>query len=154
MNLRSKKDCKQFKILLIKLVDDEISPEEQTRLDQHLSTCRECQNDLNELRKWKEVSHSMKGKLLPDMAWDEYWRNLYNRLERGISWILISVGAIILLGIAAYHFVLNLLEDTQLGLLEKLGIFALVFGFVILFVSVTREKLMVRKHDKYKEIIR
>ena len=75
-------------------------------------------------------------------------------MERGISWIFISIGAIILLGIAVYSFIIGILNESHITLLEKIGILALAFGFVILFVSVVREKLMTRKHDKYKEIVR
>lgn len=152
--MSDKKDCKLFEELIVRYVDGELSTPERKKLEGHLATCGECREDLERLKNWKGVSGKMKNKLLPDMAWEEYWQHLYNRLERGISWILISIGATIILGIAAYQFVLNLFKAEDLGSVEKIGIFALVFGFVILFLSVLREKLMVRKHDKYEEIIR
>ena len=58
------------------------------------------------------------------------------------------------MGIGIYHFVKEILESTQITGIEKVGILALALGFVVLFVSVVREKLMVRKHDKYREIQR
>jgi hypothetical protein len=156
MNTRtlSNRNCKEFGILIVQYVDNEISAEDREILLSHISNCSHCQKSMEEMKNIKEVSKEMKNKLFPDMAWDEYWRHLYNRLERGISWILISVGAIILLGIAVYHFILDVIGSFHLNAFEKFGILALTLGFVVLFVSVLREKIMVRKHDKYKEVIR
>jgi len=96
----------------------------------------------------------MKFKKLPEMYWDEYWRHIYNRLERGISWILISLGTIIVLSFILWNFIRNLLMDQQLNPIFKIGIFLLLVGVVILLISFVREKLMVKKFDKYKEVER
>jgi hypothetical protein len=146
--------CKDFEILILQYVDNEISEKDREILLNHISSCSHCQKSIEEMKNIKEVSQEMKNKLFPDMAWEEYWRHLYNRLERGISWMLISIGAIILLGIAVYHFVLDVLSSFHLNVFEKFGVLALALGFVVLFVSVLREKFMVRKHDKYKGVIR
>jgi predicted anti-sigma-YlaC factor YlaD len=152
--MNHKSNCEQYQILLMQYVDQEISPENKQKLEDHLNECSSCREELEKFIKIKGVNSTMKNKLLPDMAWDEYWRHLYNRMERGISWIFISIGAIILLGIAVYSFIIGILNESHMTLLEKIGILALAFGFVVLFVSVVREKLMTSKHDKYKEIVR
>lgn len=148
------KNCGEFKLLLVRYVDGELSGAERERLEEHLKICPECRADLQDLKRWKEVNQEMKTRLLPDMAWEEYWRHLYNRLERGVAWILISLGAIIVLGYAVVDFVSDVLASTQLTTLEKWGILVLSFGFVVLFISVVREKLMVRRHDKYRRVVR
>jgi len=152
--LLNKRNCEDFKALLVRYVDNQVSPEEKAEMERHLAECEDCRADLNHLQNWKGVSRDMKNKLLPDMAWDEYWHHLYNRMERGISWILISIGAIIFLAIAVYHFIGGVLTSAQISPLEKVGVFALALGFIVLLVSVLREKLMTRKQDKYKEIQR
>ena len=96
----------------------------------------------------------MKFKKLPEMYWDEYWRHVYNRMERGISWIFISIGAIIILTFAAWEAVSGLINNQQMNPLLKIGIFVFVSGMVILLVSVFREKIMIKKIDKYKEVER
>jgi len=96
----------------------------------------------------------MKFKILPEMYWDEYWRQVYNRIERGISWILISLGAVIVLSFALWTMVSELLADQALNPVLKTGILVLLVGIVILFISIVREKLMVRRVDKYKEVER
>jgi len=87
-------------------------------------------------------------------VWDRYWLNVYNRIERGLGWILTSIGAMIVLFYGAYKAVEAILADTQLEWFMKAGILALLGGVVILLVSVLREKLRLRKTDKYEEIQR
>jgi len=50
--------------------------------------------------------------------------------------------------------VLAMLGSNEIPVIEKVGILALIIGLVVLTVSVVREKLMVRKHDQYKEVER
>lgn len=146
--------CESYKFLIMKSLDDEITSEEKRQLEIHLSECAACRQEYQELTELKGVTHEVKKRMLPEMAWEEYWQHLYNRLERGVGWILISIGAIILFGIGVYQFVAEILRSTQISGLEKFGILALSLGFVVLFISVLREKLMARRHDNYKEIQR
>jgi anti-sigma factor RsiW len=144
----------QMELLMMKKIDGEITPQEEIELQQYLADFPERRKELTELQHVKEETEKMKKQILPEMAWDEYWAKIYNRLERGISWILISAGAMIVLGYALLEMVNALLGDSQMPLPLKFGIIALLLGGVILLISVIREKLMVRKHDKYKEIQR
>lgn len=146
--------CQEYKLLINQWIDGEMSASEKQELEKHLQTCPDCRSEFEKFKNLKEETVQMKKQLFPDMAWDEYWNHLYNRLERGVSWILISIGAIILLGYAAYHYVADFLQSPEAPLFEKIAVTAVILGGLILFVSVVREKLMVRKHDKYKEIQR
>jgi hypothetical protein len=67
---------------------------------------------------------------------------------------LVSIGAIILLVYAAYNFVVETLNASDLPGIIKFSILAVVLGGAILLVSVIREKLILRRHDKYKEVQR
>jgi len=146
--------CGPIKILMMQALDQEISAGDQVKLEAHLKACARCRAEFQKMQKLKEVTSEMKKSLLPEMVWDEYWRHLYNRLERGVAWIFISIGAIIVLGFSAVQFVQSVLTESDLNSLEKFGILTLTFGFVVLLVSVLREKLMLRSHDKYREVQR
>jgi hypothetical protein len=135
-------------------LDRELPAAESASLEQKIAEDPRYQKMYNQLKKLKEVTGAMKFKILPDMYWDEYWRNVYNRLERGISWILISLGAIIVMTFAVWTAVTELLADPTINPILKFGIFILIIGGVVLFVSILREKLMVRRVDKYKEVER
>ena len=143
-----------YQQLMMKQIDGEITPEEARQLAQFLEANPSYRKELETMSDLKMETEKMKGNLVPDLAWDDYWRQLYNRLERGISWILISLGAMIVLSYGIYHAVMELWQDSTLPLILKYGTLALIIGAAILLVSVAREKLLLRKHDRYKEIER
>ena len=147
--------CEEFKPMITGYLDDELSPEQRQRLEGHLSTCQECRGELANLGDLKENLAMIKFKEPSDAELERYWKSVYNRLERGLGWVLFSVGAIILLCYGGFKLIEQVIKDPRVALLFKIGLVALVFGVVILFVSLLRERLAVGKVDKYsKEIER
>jgi hypothetical protein len=139
---------------IMAFIDGELPEDQMIEVKKMINREKSYREKYNELLKIKEVTHAMKLKKLPEMYWDEYWRHIYNRLERGISWILISIGAIIVLSYGLWNFVNQLLADHNLDPLLKIGILILLIGAIILMISVIREKLIIKKIDKYKEVER
>ena len=136
-------------------LDGELSSDQAQRLQSHLSTCQDCTRELANLRDLKENLAMIKFKEPTDAELERYWKSVYNRLERGLAWILFSAGAIIVLCYGGFKLIEQVIKDPNIALLFKIGLTALVFGAVILFVSLLRERLTVRKVDKYsKEIER
>ena len=80
-----------------------------------------------------------------------YWRSVYNRLERGVGWICFSVGAILLLCYGAFKLIEEMIRSPSVAVVVKVGVVGLILGVVILVVSVVRERLVLRKKDKYSE---
>lgn len=147
--------CERFNPLLSGYVDGELAAEERRRLEEHLATCEACRRELEGLKSLKEDLAMLKFKEPSDAELERYWAGVYNRLERGIGWILLSVGAILLLSYGAFQFIEGLIRDPAVALVVKIGTCALVFGVVVLFVSLLRERLSVCKVDRYsKEIDR
>ncbi len=91
----------------------------------------------------------MKYKEPPDEVWERYWSKVYNRLERGLGWILTSIGAISLLFYGGFKAIESLIKDPTLAVFLKVAILVLLAGVVILLVSVVRERIFVYKKDKY-----
>jgi len=87
-----------------------------------------------------------------ERVWKTYWSSIYNRLERGLGWIFTSIGAIILIFYGGYKAVENIIKDPTLPLFLKIGILSLLLGITILFVSVLRERIFVRRKERYKEV--
>jgi predicted anti-sigma-YlaC factor YlaD len=130
-------------------LDGELPPEDRARLEEHLEGCRQCARELAQLGRLKEELAMMEFQEPTDAELERYWRSIYNRLERGIAWVLLSVGAIILLCYGGFKLVEEIVRDPELAVLLKVGVVALVFGIVVLFVSLLRERLAVSKLDKY-----
>lgn len=135
-------------------LDGELTGEELESFELELRTGHALAAELEEMRGLKEVTSSMRLQEFPDRVWDTYWSGTYNRLERGVGWILLSVGAMVLLAAGLYELVLSLLRDSVDPWWIRAAVGALVAGLAILFVSVLRERLFVMKRDPYKEVQR
>ena len=147
--------CENFQYLITGYLDDELSAEQRQSLDAHLADCPPCRQELAELKELKEGLAMMKFKEPGDAELERYWRGIYNRLERGIGWTLFSIGAIALLCFGAFKLVEEMITDPTVQWIVKIGVLALLAGVVVLFVSLLRERLMLRKTDKYsKEVQR
>lgn len=90
----------------------------------------------------------------PEDVWDGYWTSVYSRVERGVGWLLVSVGTIVAGSWAAWHWVDALLSDSTMPLAVRYGILAISVGMVILLVSVARHRINVMRTDPYKDIER
>ncbi|MBN1300487.1 MAG: hypothetical protein JW995_04665 [Melioribacteraceae bacterium] len=140
--------------LLERYLDESASPEEKNEFENLLSANSEFRSEYEEQKRTKEVLRAMKLKNPSVEIWDGYWINVYNRVERGIAWIAISLGFFVCFAYLAILAAENLFENNEVPLLVKAGITILVFGIMLLVYSVVREKLFTYKYDKYKEIQR
>ncbi|MBN2009162.1 hypothetical protein JW960_07435 [candidate division KSB1 bacterium] len=144
----------RFNILMMGALDNELSFSEKQEFEKLINEYAEFRTDWQEYKQLKEVTQSMKLKSPPDEVWDNYWMNVYNRIERGIAWIVFSIGAVILITYGLFKTVESIIADSQIETIIKIGIIALLGGLVLLVVSVFREKLRIRISDPYKEIKR
>jgi hypothetical protein len=144
----------KYIVLMEKYLSNDISKEEKKELKDFMNSDSELKTEFEEQKKIKEVLNKMKLKNPSREVWDSYWMGVYNRIERGIAWVVISIGALIFFGYASYEIVNAFIKDTQAPVLAKIGISMLVFGGLILLFSLLREKIFTSKRDKYKEIQR
>jgi len=146
--------CEQAQIRIMGLLDEELSAAEAQELNEHLEICPVCRAQYDEFSGLRKGTAEMKFKKLPEMYWDEYWTHVYNRMERGISWVLVSIGFIILFAYGSYDVLQDFYMNPAKPVLMKIGVGLFSLGIIVLFVSVLREKIMVRKLDKYRSIER
>jgi len=147
-------DCAEAKPLLAGKIDDELTPSEADRLHDHLSHCSNCRDDLLELKELKGLTSGLGGIDQLDPFWDRYWLGIYNRMERGLGFILLSLGATLLLGFGAWHFVRDFLSNESIPGIVRLGVGTSAMGGIILVISVLRQHWLGFRHDPYKEIKR
>jgi len=145
-------DHQKIKELISSFYDGELDEEQKKLVKNHLQECSECRKEFEEMGRFEEVMSQMALKKPPKEAWQMYWTSVYNRLERGIGWILFSIGAIILLFFGGYKLVEGIIQDASVPLILKIGILSVLGGLVVLLVSLLREQLFVRKRERYKEI--
>ena len=135
-------------------LDGELTVEEKREFDELISSNYKLKNEFEEQKKVKEVLMNMSIKNPGKEFWDGYWLNIYNRIERGLAWILISISAIIIAGYGIYETITNLLAESNIPTFMKISIVVLVIGVTILIFSLLREKIATSKKDKYKGVQR
>lgn len=141
--------CEHYRQLTTGYVDGELSDAERRKLEDHLAACEACRRELDECTTIKEHLTMIKFKEPSDAELERYWHSVYNRLERGVAWILFSLGAIVLICWGAFLAIEEMINDPTVSIVLKVGVVAMIVGGVILFVSLLRERLTLRKTDKY-----
>jgi predicted anti-sigma-YlaC factor YlaD len=145
-------DHERVRELLSAYVDGELGTEDRRTVEDHLSGCPECRKEFEEMARFERVMGKMTFKSPPREVWELYWVSVYNRLERRVGWVFLSLGAIVLIFYGGYRALAGLLHDPAVPLLIKGGVLLALAGGAILLVSVLRERLFVRKRERYKEI--
>lgn len=145
-------DHQKIKELISSYHDKELDEERRKQVEEHLEQCSECRREFEEMGKFEEVMSKMELKKPAREVWQVYWASIYNRLERRIGWILLSIGAMILIFFGGYKMVEGIIQDPNTSLLLKIGILTLMAGIVVLLVSLVREQFFVRKRERYKEV--
>ncbi len=144
----------EIKILLPAYLEGELDNSNKKLVEAHLKECTECKKECAELNQLEEVLNKMELKKPSKDIWEVYWSSVYNRLERGIGWIFLSIGLILLIFMGAYPAVADFINDPDNPLLMKVGLLTFMGGGIIVFVSILREQLFFRKKERYKDIKR
>ena len=146
--------CGDHKDLMMGYLDNELSDEQRRGFEEHLSGCSECASELEEFKKLKAITDEVTLAEPEDRIWQEYWGGIYNRIERGVGWIMFSVAAILLIIYGGFKAIEELIKDPKIETTLKAGLLVLIVGLAILFVSVLRERIYFWKKDRYKDVRR
>ncbi|MBN2271446.1 MAG: zf-HC2 domain-containing protein [Sedimentisphaerales bacterium] len=144
--------CDDYKDLLMGYLDNELSAEQRRRFEEHLAGCSDCTAELEEFKKLKAITDEFSLAEPEDRIWQDYWGGVYNRIERGIGWIMFSVAGIALAIYCGFKAIEELIKDPGIEITLKIGLLALIAGLAILFVSILRERLYFWKRDRYKDV--
>ena len=140
--------------LLMKALDGELSREERAEFEELTRADAALRAEYERLARVKHVTEAVRLNAPPDQIWEGYMFSVYRRIERGIGWVLISVGAVVMLSYGLWQGVLELMGDTTVPWYVKGAVLALLVGAVILVVSVAREKFFVHREDPYRNVQR
>lgn len=142
----------KIKELVMLYYEGELKEKDRSIVEEHITSCPECRKELEDMKTFEEVMGKMKLKKPGNEVWETYWASVYNRLERRIGWILMSLGGMILLFFGGYKMVENIIRDSSISLLFKIGILSFLAGIIVMLVSLIKEKIYVRSRERYKEI--
>jgi len=130
----------------------ELPAPEHTEIAAHLQSCESCRRELDEIRKLDGLLSGLRLPEPPDELFESYWDGIYNNLERRFGWILLSLGAIVLVYMGLLALIRDVLANPGVAFVIKAAMVCLVGGIAVLAVSVVREQLFYRKRERYREV--
>ena len=146
--------CQHYKELMMAYLDDELDENQRREFEHHLAGCSPCRAEIAEFKQLKQITDSVTLTEPEDRMWEQYWGGVYNRIERGIGWVLFSVAGILLVIYGGFTAIEKVIRDPGVSMLLKVGLLALLAGLAILFVSVLRERAYFWTRDRYKDVRR
>jgi len=146
--------CQDHKDSMMAYLDNELSDEQKRAFEAHLASCPSCAAEMEAFKKLKRITEGVALVEPEDRLWQQYWGGVYNRIERGIGWVVFSVAGILLLIYGGFTAIEKVIDDPSVSVLLKAGLLALLAGLAILFVSVIRERLYFWSRDRYKDVRR
>ena len=146
--------CDKYKEMLMGYLDGELSEVQAGEVEKHLNVCTGCSEELGQFRKLKEITDDINLSEPEDRIFDQYWSCVYNRIERRIGWILLSVSGIFLAIWFGFMAIEAIVNDHTISVWLKAGLLVFYASLVILLISVLKEKLHFRKKDRYKDVRR
>jgi predicted anti-sigma-YlaC factor YlaD len=146
--------CREYKDVMMAYLDGELENEQIKTFQAHLKDCPECRQDLEQFTSLKEITDSVSLVEPEDRVWDQYWDNVYNRLERRMGWVFFSIAGIVLGLFGGFKVVEAVVLDPGVSLMFKVFLVVLILGLSILFTSVLRERLYFWQRDRYKDVRR
>ena len=147
-------NCQDYKGLMMGYLDNELGQEQREAFEKHLAACSQCAKELEEFKKLKQITEGVTLVEPEDRIWQQYWSNMYNRVERGVGWIIVSVAGILLVIYGGFKAIEEIIRDPSVELTLKVVLLAFIVGIAVLFVSVLRERLYFWKTDRYKGVRR
>jgi anti-sigma factor RsiW len=142
--------CEPFKGLLVGLLDGELTPDETRQINDHLTRCAACRAEYEQLRETTGKLSAISFREPDDAILAQVWRSPFSRLARNTSLVLIIGGYASLMGYGLFQFLTSGTKELP----AKMGLAAIVLGFLILLVQLIRERVKTYQTDPYKEIER
>lgn len=142
--------CARFQSDGMKLLDGEMSSEEKQQYELHLRECDDCRKELEELGMIVEWTNEMRLREPDDEFWDSYWDVVYRRVERGAGFLCIMIG----LSLMLVYAIVKAVTSPQFFTFTGMTITLVLVGFLVLFLSVVRERIHERKNDPYRKVRR
>lgn len=135
----------EMRLLMSGYVDGELEPDELARFKSYLESDAELRRELEEMGEFVNAASSLAPEALPDEVWDTFLDDVYNRIERRTGWSVLILGLVCLLAIGLYWFVVAPWGTPTVKFVTALP----VVGLLVLFGSVSRQRLFMRKTDRY-----
>ncbi len=143
-------DCERFMTDGMRLLDGELGGAEKAEYESHVQTCATCRAELGDLGRVVQLTDELRLRTPDDEFWDGYWDSVYRKSERGLGFLLLMAGLIVLAGLGVFRAVTSPAFFTY----EGMSVTAILVGLIVIFISVVRERYHESKNDPYKGVRR
>ncbi|MEL7448679.1 MAG: hypothetical protein AAFN78_05680 [Pseudomonadota bacterium] len=134
--------------LLTGYIDGELTQQQRQRVEMLCESSEEAAQLLEELKALRSQLGAAPLTPYGEDKWRESMDDTTVRVSRGIGWLLLGGGALLLAGMV----VAALFMDPEIGGWERAALLLIYGGGAALFGSVLRQRLIERKTDKYKDV--
>ncbi len=145
--------CADARVLLMGFIDGELSADEARQVEDHLAVCPACRGELASYQQLGRAADSLATEA-PLVNTDLAWERIYDRITRGVGWLLLWVGVTLMAGFGLWAFGSEFLLDSEVPLVMRLGAGTFAVGSLLLLVNILRERLFRRKTERYDEVVR
>lgn len=142
--------CDEYKPLLMGLIDGELTPDEASEINKHLSRCAQCRAEHEELLETSKKIHSVSFIEPEDAVLESLWNPPYSHFTRISGLAMVVAGWV---GLILYVLYEAIIKGSG-SLFPRIGLAVMVVGFLVLLVNAIRERWMKYKVDPYKEVVR
>jgi hypothetical protein len=143
-------ECTRYQTDGMRLLDDELSPEERLQYQAHVRECDACRRELESLGRVVKLTDQLRLRVSDEAFWKGYWESVYRRTERRLGFVFLAAGVVMLLA----YFLYRALRSPELWTFQGVSIAVVLLGLIVLFISVARERYHEHKHDPYREVER
>jgi len=137
-------------VLLMGYLDGELDEAGRARVEAALDANPALRRELDEMRRLKDMTHTLGIDSRKDAELDAFWNDVYNRLERSTAWILLLLGFSGVVAGVGYLFFTHPGTHWSIKAAAACGL----AGSVLLLWSVWRERRRVLPHDRYSREVR
>ena len=141
-------DEDRTKQLLMGLIDGELTDEETRQINELLRRSQSLRDEYEQLLQVNGALKILSHTPIDEKHLRQVWRSPFRRLLRGLSYFMIGVGFLVLMGLGFEEFLVHGNEN----MLVKVCLSGIGVGLLMLLLQVVRDRMMLYKQDPYKDI--
>lgn len=142
--------CEEYQILMMGYIDGELNAEQEATFKNHVYQCSTCAEELTQYQKLASLTDSLKLTEPADYEWERIYKSLSYKIESKGGWFFVIVGTAIVFGYLLYELCL----DWEISATLRIGIVTTIVGFCLLMISAIRQRLRIKKYERYEAVKR
>ena len=147
---KEKDACEPYQILMMGFIDGELDAGQERTFKEHAYKCSSCAEELVKYQKLAEMTNAIKIKEPADYEWERIRSTIFYKIESRVGWLFVVAGSAMVFGYLLYEICAG--WEIATGL--RVGIVTAIVGFLLLLVSAIRQRLRIKKYERYEAVKR